>query len=113
MIASIRLCADSTPASHPRSQGWAAETGARAGRLKQSLTILTVLSQWYEVSNDTLMKRTCKRPLPMRVVSRNHALAFAVAVGIAGVGLLAWKVRRLSLSPPLHDGVLHVTRVAV
>jgi len=49
--------------------------------------------QWYEVANDALMKRTCRRPLPMGVLSRNHALAFAAAVGAGSVGLLYWKVQ--------------------
>ena len=50
-------------------------------------------AQWYEVANDALMKRTCRRPLPMGVLSRNHALAFAAVVGAGSVGLLYWKVR--------------------
>lgn len=62
-------------------------------------------AQWYEVRNDTLMKRTCRRPLPMGVVTRNHALAFAVAMGAGGVGLLYWKVRLPS--PSRHKGSRH------
>ena len=54
---------------------------------------LSRLLQWYEVANDALMKRTCRRPLPMGVISRNHALAFAAAVGAGSIGLLYWKVR--------------------
>ena len=41
------------------------------------------------------MKRTCRRPLPMGVISSNHALAFAAAMGAGSVGLLYWKVRGL------------------
>ena len=48
--------------------------------------------QWYEVENDRRMKRTSRRPLPMKVVSRNHALAFAAVMGIGGIALLYYKV---------------------
>ncbi|MCJ1422128.1 Protoheme IX farnesyltransferase, mitochondrial [Sticta canariensis] len=49
------------------------------------------LNQLREVHQDSLMKRTCRRPLPLGRISRLHALAFAAVAGTAGVSLLAWK----------------------
>lgn len=49
-----------------------------------------LLLQVYEVTNDALMKRTCNRPLPTRVVSRAHALGFALTCGAAGLSILAY-----------------------
>lgn len=52
------------------------------------------LNQIIEIGNDRLMGRTATRPLPSGRMSRAHALCFAVVTGVAGVGILAWKVRR-------------------
>jgi protoheme IX farnesyltransferase len=46
------------------------------------------LNQLYEVSNDSRMTRTCNRPLPAGRLSRVHAGAFAVTMGLAGVSIL-------------------------
>lgn len=50
------------------------------------------LNQWLEIEQDGLMKRTLRRPLPSGRVSPNAALAFGVAVGAAGLGILAARV---------------------
>lgn len=50
------------------------------------------LNQIIEVGNDRLMGRTATRPLPSGRVTRGHALCFAAVTGVAGVGILAWKV---------------------
>ena len=47
------------------------------------------LNQIYEVRNDSLMKRTARRPLPTGRLSVSHALAFAGLMGVGGVALLA------------------------
>ena len=50
------------------------------------------LNQVYEVSNDSLMKRTARRPLPTGRLSVAHALAFAGLMGVGGIALLAGTV---------------------
>lgn len=47
------------------------------------------LNQIYEVKNDSLMKRTARRPLPTGKLSVSHALAFAGLMGVGGIALLA------------------------
>eukprot|EP00850_Spirogloea_muscicola_P019468 SM000191S05217 [mRNA] locus=s191:95730:96611:+ [translate_table: standard] len=47
------------------------------------------LNQIIEAKNDAVMKRTMRRPLPTGRTSRLHALIFAVAVGAAGISILA------------------------
>lgn len=56
------------------------------------------LNQVREVHQDSLMKRTCRRPLPLRRISRLHALGFAAVMGTAGVALLALKTNWLTAS---------------
>ena len=50
------------------------------------------LNQVYEAKNDALMERTKRRPLPLGKLSPRHALAFAGAMGLAGVTILALEV---------------------
>lgn len=50
------------------------------------------LNQIYEVANDSMMKRTARRPLPTGKMSMAHALAFAAVTGIGGVAILARQV---------------------
>lgn len=50
------------------------------------------LNQWREVHQDSLMKRTARRPLPLGRISRLHALAFAGVAGAAGVAILGTQV---------------------
>lgn len=54
------------------------------------------LNQIFEISNDSVMKRTMKRPLPSGRMTRNHALVWAVSVGAAGISLLAYKANDLT-----------------
>lgn len=54
------------------------------------------LNQIYEVANDSLMKRTARRPLPTGKMSMAHALAFAAVTGIGGVGILASQTNNLT-----------------
>jgi heme o synthase len=42
------------------------------------------LNQWYEREADGLMRRTASRPLPSGRVSANGALAFGIALSVAG-----------------------------
>lgn len=48
--------------------------------------------QIMEVKNDSVMKRTMRRPLPSGRLSRAHALAWAIGMGVSGVSLLAYQV---------------------
>ena len=56
----------------------------------------TTARQIVEVRNDSLMKRTHRRPLPAGAISRHHAIAFAVCAGLSGVAILYTKVRALT-----------------
>lgn len=58
--------------------------------------------QVYEIANDSLMKRTMRRPLPLGRISRKHAIIFAGVVGAAGIGILAVKVQITTLMSTLH-----------
>ena len=42
------------------------------------------LNEWYERGTDRLMRRTSQRPLPSGRISANGALAFGIALSIAG-----------------------------
>ena len=45
-------------------------------------------NQIYEVENDKLMKRTCKRPLPTGKITRQNALFWALGTGLMGCASL-------------------------
>ena len=61
------------------------------------------LNQVYEVATDSLMERTKRRPLPLGLLSRRHALVFAGVMGIGGICILGSKVRSSwSLSRAKH-----------
>lgn len=74
------------------------------------------LNQIYEVTNDSLMKRTQRRPLPAGKMSMAHALAFAAVTGLGGIGVLASQVscvQMLSLLMftsfgPSHNATCHI-----
>lgn len=57
------------------------------------------LQQVLEATNDGLMKRTHRRPLPAGLISRRHALAFAAGTGLAGVAILYFKARPAAAFP--------------
>jgi len=44
-----------------------------------------VLNMWYEADLDSLMSRTCLRPIPTGKVTRNQALIFGIAASIISV----------------------------
>lgn len=54
------------------------------------------LNQWYEREADAKMRRTAQRPIPAGRLNANRALAFGVALSIAGFAELAWFVNLLS-----------------
>jgi heme o synthase len=54
------------------------------------------LNQWYERDADAKMRRTSDRPLPAGRLGARRALAFGVALAIAGFAELAWFVNLLS-----------------
>lgn len=81
--------------------GFVAGSGERIDWPKLGWTMLgtlgaasaaNTLNQLWEVSNDALMKRTMRRPLPSGAIGTAHAFAFAAAVGLGGIGILAWQV---------------------
>ena len=54
-------------------------------------------NQYFERDIDAAMSRTrAKRPLPLQRVPVRGALVFAIAMGVAAVGLLAWVANPLS-----------------
>jgi protoheme IX farnesyltransferase len=54
------------------------------------------LNQWWERDADARMNRTRGRPLPAGTLRPGAALAFAVAISIAGLVWLAWFVNELT-----------------
>ena len=54
------------------------------------------LNQWYEREADAKMRRTSDRPLPAGRLNANRALAFGIALAVAGFAELAWFVNMLS-----------------
>ena len=54
------------------------------------------LNQWWEVARDGRMSRTRHRPLPAGRIGHVHAVAWALVVGVMGVGLLAVTVNVLA-----------------
>ncbi|KAG0626221.1 hypothetical protein M758_2G112000 [Ceratodon purpureus] len=53
-------------------------------------------NQIMEISNDSRMKRTMRRPLPSGRMSSPHAVAFAVTMGVGGVAMLAYQTNSLT-----------------
>ena len=47
------------------------------------------LNQWYEADIDALMKRTASRPLPAGKIETHEALAFAIALAVGSVAIMA------------------------
>ncbi len=54
------------------------------------------LNCWWERDIDALMERTRDRPLPAGRMRPPEALAFALVLAVAGIGLLAWQVNALA-----------------
>ncbi|WP_370931982.1 heme o synthase [Bartonella sp. DGB1] len=54
------------------------------------------LNMWYEADRDKLMKRTCKRPLPMGRISRTGALLFGSILAILSVFSLGYFLNYLA-----------------
>ncbi|HXY69219.1 MAG TPA: heme o synthase, partial [Gemmatimonadales bacterium] len=54
------------------------------------------LNQWWEREVDGRMPRTRSRPIPAGRVAPPAALAFGLAIGVAGVALLAWRANLLT-----------------
>jgi protoheme IX farnesyltransferase len=54
------------------------------------------LNQWYERDADARMRRTAHRPLPSGRLNAHRALAFGIALAVAGFAELVWFVNLLS-----------------
>lgn len=56
------------------------------------------LNQWYERNADGRMRRTAMRPLPSGRLTAGRALAFGIALSVAGFAELWWGVNPLAAS---------------
>ncbi|MBC6606668.1 protoheme IX farnesyltransferase [Hymenobacter sp. BT188] len=65
------------------------------------------INQIHERDLDKLMKRTAKRPLPTGVLSIPEAWVFAVVLGLAGLGLLAYYFNPLTAALSLLSLILY------
>lgn len=65
------------------------------------------INQIHERDLDKLMKRTAKRPLPMGVLSLPEAWVFAIVLGLAGLGLLAFYFNVLTAALSLLSLILY------
>lgn len=57
-----------------------------AGSFFLAISGSTVLNMWYDRDIDSLMKRTCWRPLPSGEISPNEALVYGITLSVLGVG---------------------------
>ena len=76
-------------ASAPRGSGWAVPAALFAGTAL-SAGACGALNQYMEREHDAAMARTRTRPIPSGAVSPNAALAFGVALGAAGLAVMAF-----------------------
>ena len=65
------------------------------------------INQIFEKDLDKLMKRTANRPIPTGVISIAEGWAFAVATGLAGLGLLAYFFNPLAAALSLLSLILY------
>ncbi|QOJ15672.1 MAG: protoheme IX farnesyltransferase [Planctomycetia bacterium] len=66
------------------------------------------MNQWIEHARDARMERTRGRPLPAGLLSRPHALTFALLTAIGGPLLLAWQTNLLTAMLGLLTTLLYV-----
>ena len=65
------------------------------------------INQIFEKDLDKLMKRTAQRPIPTGVISIAEGWAFALATGLAGLGLLAYFFNPLAAALSLLSLILY------
>ena len=65
------------------------------------------INQIFEKDLDKLMKRTAQRPIPTGVISIAEGWIFAVAIGVAGLGLLAYFFNPLAAALALLSLILY------
>ena len=65
------------------------------------------INQIFEKDLDKLMKRTAQRPIPTGVISIAEGWMFAVATGVAGLGLLAYFFNPLAAALALLSLILY------
>ena len=63
------------------------QLSALAGTLFLTISGSTVLNMWYDRDIDLIMERTCRRPLPSKLIKPSEALVLGFALSIAGTGL--------------------------
>ena len=66
-----------------------------------------IINQVHERHLDKLMKRTANRPLPLGTISPAEAWVFCVALGLAGLGLLAYCFNPLTAALSLLSLILY------
>ena len=67
--------------------------------MRKRLTKMTrCFFQILEVENDSKMKRTKRRPLPLGCITTEHAIAWGLTTGIGGIALLASQVHAYTQS---------------
>ena len=84
--------------------GYLAANSPRDGGVLLSLLLGTslaaggaaALNQWWERKTDSLMARTRRRPIPAGAVDPRAALAFGLAISLAGTAVLYFGARPLS-----------------
>ncbi len=65
------------------------------------------INQIYEKDLDKLMKRTAQRPLPLGILTVREAWVFTLALGISGLGLLAYCFNPLAAALSLISLILY------
>jgi protoheme IX farnesyltransferase len=79
-----------------RPAGLAGKTFATLAGTSLAAAGALSLNQWWERRADARMQRTCGRPLPQARLGPGTALAWSLALSVAGVGVLATRVNPLS-----------------
>jgi heme o synthase len=66
------------------------------------------VNQWFDRDIDKLMPRTRRRPIAAGRISPAAGLAFGIAVGLLGVGLIAFTTNLLAAALALAGGLVYV-----
>lgn len=66
-----------------------------------------IINQIHERELDKLMTRTAQRPLPLGIIRPAQAWLFCVALGVAGLALLAWQFNYLTAALSLLSLILY------
>jgi protoheme IX farnesyltransferase len=92
-------------AAHGHLQFGLALTAVAGGAL--SAGGAAAVNCWYDRDIDTVMSRTCQRPVPAGRIPASHALAFGCFLGLAGFVVLAIGANLLAATLALGGGVFY------